>query len=62
MTKEDKNFSLVKETFDESEKKPLIKEESRGRLQRRVDDLNSRWEEMWRAHETNKDRLVNNNH
>lgn len=58
MTKEDKNFSLVKETFDESEKKPLIKEESRGRLQRRIDDLNSRWEEMWRAHETNKDRLV----
>lgn len=56
MTQEDKNFQLVKETFDESEDKNLMTDESRGRLRRKVDDLNSRWEEMWRGHDVNKDR------
>lgn len=39
-------------------KKNVMKQESRERLQRKLDDLNSRWEEMWRAHDVNKDRLV----
>ena len=56
MTQEDNNFRLVKETFEESERKNLIKEESRERLRRKVDDLNARWEEMWRAHDANKER------
>jgi len=58
MAQEDKNFALVKETFEESESKNLINEESRGRLRRKVNELNSRWEEMWRSHDTNKNRLV----
>ncbi|KAL9969714.1 hypothetical protein ACROYT_G021966 [Oculina patagonica] len=58
MTQEDNNFRLVKETFDKSEDKKLMKDESRERLRRKVDDLNSRWEEMWRAHDVNKERLV----
>lgn len=56
MTQEDNNFRLVKETFEESEQKNVMKQESRERLQRKLDDLNSRWEEMWRAHDVNKDR------
>lgn len=56
MAQEDKNFALVKETFEESESKNLINEESRGRLLRKVNQLNSRWEEMWRSHDTNKNR------
>lgn len=56
MAQEDNNFSVVKETFDESENKHLIKEESRARLRRKVDDLYSRWEEMWRSHDANKNR------
>lgn len=56
MTQEDNNFRLVKETFEESKNKNLMKEESRERLQRKVDDLDSRWEEMWRAHDVNKER------
>lgn len=55
MTQEDNNFRLVKETFEGSEEK-VMKDESRERLRRKVDDLNSRWEEMWRAHDVNKDR------
>lgn len=58
MTQEDNNFRLVKETFEESEDKKIMEDESRERLRRKVDDLNSRWEEMWRAHDVNKDRLV----
>lgn len=58
MTQEDNNFRLVKETFEESEEKNVMKQESRERLRRKLDDLNSRWEEMWRAHDVNKDRLV----
>ncbi|KAJ7378472.1 hypothetical protein OS493_023007 [Desmophyllum pertusum] len=58
MTQEDKNFQLVKETFDESEDKNLMTDESRGRLRRKVDDLNSRWEEMWRGHDVNKTEVV----
>ena len=56
MTQEDNNFRLVKETFEESGEKNVMTQESRERLQRKVDDLSSRWEEMWRAHDVNKDR------
>lgn len=56
MTQEDKNFTLVKETFEESGNKNLIKKESRARLQMKVTDLNSSWQEMWRAHDVNKER------
>lgn len=56
MTQEDNNFRLVKETFEESEEKNVMKQESRERLRRKLDDLSSRWEEMWRAHDVNKDR------
>ena len=39
MTQEDNNFRLVKETFEESEEKNVMKQESRERLRRKVDDL-----------------------
>lgn len=58
MSKEDASFRSVKETFEATEGKNLMKQEARDRLQRKVDDLNSRWEEMWRSHDVNKDRLV----
>lgn len=58
MTQEDNTFRLVKETFEATEGKNLIKQESREKMRRKVDDLNSRWEEMWRAHDVNKDRYV----
>lgn len=58
MSKEDALFRSVKETFEATEDKNLMKQEVRDRLQRKVDDLNSRWEEMWRSHDVNKDRLV----
>lgn len=58
MSKEDASFRSVKETFEATEGKTLMKQEARDRLQRKVSDLNSRWEEMWRSHDVNKDRLV----
>ena len=56
MSKEDASFRSVKETFEATEGKTLMKQEARDRLQRKVSDLNSRWEEMWRSHDVNKDR------
>ena len=58
MSKEDASFRSVKETFEATEGKTLMKQEARDRLQRKVSDLNSRWEEMWRSHDVNKDRYV----
>ena len=58
MSNEDASFRSVKETFEATEGKTLMKQEARDRLQRKVSDLNSRWEEMWRSHDVNKDRYV----
>ena len=56
MKQENNNFILVKETFEESESMNVMTVESRVRLRRKVDDLNDRWQEMWRSHEVNKQR------
>ena len=56
MKQENNNFILVKETFEESESMNVMTVESRVKLRRNVDDLNDRWQEMWRSHEVNKQR------
>ena len=56
MAKEDMKFADLKQTFEEGESKDLIKEGNSKRLREKVDDLNSRLEEMWRTHDTNKNR------
>lgn len=56
MKQENNNFILVKETFEESESMNVMTVESRVKLRRKVDDLNDRWQEMWRSHEVNKQR------
>ncbi|XP_068754810.1 putative leucine-rich repeat-containing protein DDB_G0290503 [Montipora capricornis] len=58
MAQEDMKFADLKQTFEEGESKDLIKEGNSKRLREKIDDLNSRLEEMWRTHDTNKNRLV----
>ena len=56
MVDEDKRFASIKGTYVEAEKKKVMQENEGHNLRKKIDELDSTWEELWRSHNINKDR------
>jgi len=51
-------FQSVVERFEKAKREGLFNDKDRVILEKRVNDLQSRWDELWREHIANKNRIV----